>query len=69
MKGVFLGKDFLTVTKNEDEVWKLLKLQVFSIIMDFFATGRAVLEPDSVKQVGGRVEYILYQVDVCFLVV
>ena len=34
--GVFIGKDFLTVTKNEGVDWESLKPSILSIILDFF---------------------------------
>jgi len=50
VKGVFLGRDFLTVTKASDEMWSSLKPQVFSKILDFFAEGKpAVLDAPPVS--------------------
>jgi len=39
VKGVFLGRDFITVTKRNEEDWAPLKPQIFSVIMDFYAEG------------------------------
>lgn len=45
VKSVFLGPDFITVTKLDDEVeWKLLKPEIFATIMDFFVSGQPVLK-------------------------
>lgn len=44
VKGVFFGSDFVTVTKQDDDVdWKLLKPEIFATIMDFFASGLPVV--------------------------
>lgn len=44
VKGVFLGPDFVTVTKADDEVeWKIIKPEIFAVIMDFFASNLPVL--------------------------
>lgn len=43
VKGVFLGRDFITVTKSDDEMWTLLKPQLFFKMLDFFAEGRDVV--------------------------
>lgn len=44
VKGVFLGPDFITISKLDDDVeWKLLKPEIFAAIMDFFASGLPVL--------------------------
>ena len=44
VKGVFLGRDFITITKNVDEVWNVLKPQIFSGILDFYSTKLPVLQ-------------------------
>ena len=43
VSGVFLGRDFITVTKKSDEVWHLMQPQIFSSILDFFASGKDVM--------------------------
>jgi NFU1 iron-sulfur cluster scaffold homolog, mitochondrial len=43
---VFLGGDFVTVTKNEQISWQALKPQVLGVIMDHFVAGRPVIEGD-----------------------
>ncbi|KAJ1442875.1 scaffold protein Nfu/NifU N terminal-domain-containing protein [Ochromonadaceae sp. CCMP2298] len=43
VKGIFLGRDFITVTKMTDEDWPPLKPQLFSAIMDFYADGKRVM--------------------------
>ncbi|KAH9371014.1 hypothetical protein HPB48_017003 [Haemaphysalis longicornis] len=45
VKAVFLGPDFITVTKADDEMeWKVIKPHVFAAIMDFFSAGLPVLD-------------------------
>ena len=46
IKGVFLGADFVTVTKAEDREWYLLKPAVLGVIMEHFTAGRPVLLDD-----------------------
>lgn len=41
--GVFLGADFVTVTKTEEEDWYRLKPVVLAVIMEHFTAGRPVL--------------------------
>ena len=41
--GVFLGADFITVTKDEDGEWYRLKPAVLAAIMEHFTAGRPVL--------------------------
>ena len=41
---VFLGGDFVTVTKNDELSWQALKPQVLGVIMDHFVAGRPVID-------------------------
>jgi Fe-S cluster biogenesis protein NfuA len=41
---VFLGSDFVTVTKAEDSSWQELKPLVLGAIMEHFVAGRAMIE-------------------------
>lgn len=41
---VFLGADFITVTKTDSYPWELLKPAVLSIVMDHFMAGLPVLK-------------------------
>jgi len=44
VKSIFFGSDFITVTKYDDDMdWKLLKPEIYAIIMDFFASGLPVV--------------------------
>ncbi|CAI5462177.1 unnamed protein product [Closterium sp. Yama58-4] len=44
---VFLGGDFVTVTKTEESSWDLLKPEIFAALMEFFASGQPVLNPQA----------------------
>lgn len=44
LKSVFLGRDFLTVTKDSEENWLRLKPMIFAKLLDFYAEGKAVVE-------------------------
>lgn len=41
---VFLGADFITVTKSEEETWQDLKPQVLGTLVEHFVAGRPVVE-------------------------
>lgn len=41
--GVYLGADFITVTKADDKEWLLLKPGVLGAIMDHFTSGRETM--------------------------
>ncbi len=44
VEGVFLGSDFVSVTKSDDAAWFTLKPAVLAAIMDHFTTGLPVIE-------------------------
>jgi Fe-S cluster biogenesis protein NfuA len=44
---VFLGGDFVTVTKDESQAWQALKPQVLGAIMEHFVSGRPAVEGDA----------------------
>jgi len=44
--GVFLGADFITVTKAEGQDWYVLKPAVLGAIMEHYLSGDPVVEPD-----------------------
>ena len=50
----FFGADFITINKQEDAKWALIKPEVFAIIMDFFVSGLPILhevKPNSDTQI------------------
>lgn len=45
--GVFLGHDFITVTKAEGSDWYGLKPQILGVIMEFLSSGQAAVTAES----------------------
>jgi Fe-S cluster biogenesis protein NfuA len=45
--GVFLGTDFITVTKIDDKDWDIMKPQILGAIMEHFQSGKPVVEDDA----------------------
>ena len=45
--GVFLGSDFITITKKEDFLWEHIKPALLGTIMDFLQSGEEILNNDS----------------------
>jgi len=41
---VFLGADFITVTKTDEATWQALKPQLLAAVMEHFVAGRPVIE-------------------------
>jgi hypothetical protein len=51
--GVFLGNDFVTVTKSADREWHLMKPALLGVIMEHFTANRPILLEDSTASAGG----------------
>ncbi|KAJ2156948.1 hypothetical protein GGF46_004842 [Coemansia sp. RSA 552] len=48
--GVMFGSDFVTVRKDPDHPWQLMKPDIYAAIMDHFSSGRALIrEEDETK--------------------
>jgi Fe-S cluster biogenesis protein NfuA len=47
VRGVFFGIDFITITKDDDIDWLIMKPDIFATIMDFFATNQPVINKDA----------------------
>jgi Fe-S cluster biogenesis protein NfuA len=54
--GVFLGADFITVTKNGDTEWHQLKPAVLAAVMEHFTAGRAVIIGEAVASAADGAE-------------
>ena len=55
--GVFLGSDFITITKTEDKEWDLLKPLILGSIMEHFQSGLPnVIQSESILDVDDNVE-------------
>lgn len=44
VEGVFLGADFVSVTKSAGGEWQLMKPAILGVIMEHFVTGRPTIE-------------------------
>jgi len=51
VEGVFLGHDFVTITKAHDVEWEALKPNVLAGLMQFFASGAEVLNQGAEAEV------------------
>ncbi len=56
VEGVFLGSDFITVTKAADQDWAVVKPKVLGAVMEHFTAGEAVIEDDSATTEGAEGE-------------
>lgn len=54
--GVFLGADFITVTKNDRSDWSVLKPMILAAIMDHFTAGRPLVTDMLADEAGEGVD-------------
>ncbi len=50
VQGIFLGKDFISVNKNDDYSWGDIKHIVISLINDFYSTGKDFVVDKDLKE-------------------
>ncbi|CAI2170914.1 7063_t:CDS:2 [Funneliformis geosporum] len=43
VRGVFFGPDFITISKDQDTPWQLMKPDIYADIMDFFSSDQPIL--------------------------
>ncbi|KAI8903757.1 hypothetical protein EDD86DRAFT_195468 [Gorgonomyces haynaldii] len=44
IQSVMFGNDFITITKQPESAWQLIKPDVYAAIMDFYSTGQEILK-------------------------
>ncbi|KAJ2730420.1 hypothetical protein IW152_005259 [Coemansia sp. BCRC 34962] len=47
VKGIMYGSDFVTVRKDSDHPWQLMKPDIYAAIMDHFSSGRSLIRDDT----------------------
>ena len=50
VEGIFLGKDFISVNKNENIKWEEIKHIIISLINDFYADGKKFVIDENIKK-------------------
>ena len=50
VEAVFLGADFITVTKAKEAKWEILKPMILTEVMDFYVQGKSVLPSAETKK-------------------
>lgn len=51
--GVFYGPDFVTVSKDSEVTWAIIKPEIYSILMEFFSSGQALFKSEKDKENAG----------------
>ncbi|HEB79797.1 MAG TPA: NifU family protein [Rhodospirillales bacterium] len=60
--GVFLGGDFITVTKTDEKSWDALKPLILSAVMEHFTACKLVIEEGAEDAAGGDDDAIVTQI-------
>ncbi len=47
--GIFLGRDFISVTRTGDSNWQMLKPVILGVVMEHFVTGAPIMESLAVE--------------------
>ena len=51
--GVFYGPDFVTVSKDSEVTWAIIKPEIYSILMEFFSSGQALFRSEKDRENAG----------------
>jgi Fe-S cluster biogenesis protein NfuA len=62
VEGIFLGADFITVTKSDDRDWQVLKPMILGSIMEHYTSGAPVVSEDARKEEAGEDSEIVVQI-------
>ncbi|KAK7468496.1 hypothetical protein VKT23_003002 [Stygiomarasmius scandens] len=53
VKGVFYGPDFVTVSKDSENPWAVIKPEIYSILMEHFSTGQPLFRSQEERDNAG----------------
>lgn len=61
VRNVFLGSDFVSITKTDDADWAVLKPQALAAIMDHFVSGAPIMADANAQPVSDDDEDVVYE--------
>ncbi|KAF8525273.1 NifU-like protein c [Hysterangium stoloniferum] len=53
VKGVFYGPDFVTVSKDSENPWAIMKPEIYSILMEYFTSGQPLFRSEEDRESAG----------------
>ena len=53
VKTVFYGPDFVTVSKDSDHPWAVIKPEVYSVVMEYFSSGQPLFRSEEDRENAG----------------
>ena len=52
VEGVFFGSDFISITKNDNHEWQMLKLSISETIVEFYKSGAVIMLQEEEDKTG-----------------
>ena len=52
VEGVFFGSDFISITKNDNHEWQMLKSPISETIIEYYKSGAAIMLQEEVDKTG-----------------
>ena len=65
LKGVqriFIGENFVAVTKEKDVTWNYLKTKVLTFMLDYISSNKIIIEKQIIKKLLRKIKKIKFQV-------
>ena len=53
VKAVFYGPDFVTVSKDSENPWSVVKPEIFATLMEFFSSGQPLFRSEEEREAAG----------------
>jgi Fe-S cluster biogenesis protein NfuA len=53
VKSVFFGPDFVSVSKENEHLWSVIKPEIYSTLMEFFSSGQPLFRSEEERQAAG----------------
>jgi len=61
--GVFYGPDFVTVSKDSENTWSVIKPEIYSILMEFFSSGHPLFKSEEDRDAAGPQDTVILDTD------
>jgi Fe-S cluster biogenesis protein NfuA len=62
VESVFLAHDFITITKNNNIDWQVIKSEIQGVLIDFFVTNKPILYQQTVRENSQHQDPLIQQI-------
>ena len=63
IKSVFFGPDFVSITKDSENTWAVVKPEIYSTLMEFFSSGQELFRSEEDRQAAGPQDTRILETD------